>query len=128
MEKDKYEKPIITQYKSFSDLPERLKEKLATDLTVVVDRELRYVQVSISFALMLGYRPLELVGKPVEEVTVEQTVDITAFRKALLELGRMQGLWLLSTRNGDKVLVRFRAVKEHSGVFSAHVERIPLAA
>jgi PAS domain S-box-containing protein len=128
MEKKKYEKPTVTQYKSFSDLPEHLRKILATDLRVVVDREMRYVQVSASFAAMLGYRPSELVGKPVEEVTVERTVDIAAFRTALLELGTIQGLWLLKTRNGDKVLVRFQAAKEHSGDLSAHFERIPFAA
>lgn len=114
---------------SIAELPEHLRQRLEnTGLGIIlIHCELRYVHVSDSFAAMLGYKPSELIGKPVEEVVVEQTMDTDFFRKALLELENVQGLLLLKSLSGSKVLVRYRASKQGTGFF-ANIERVPLAA
>jgi PAS domain S-box-containing protein len=129
MEKKRYEKPAVGQYKSISELPEHLRQQLEkTDLgVIIVDRDLRCVHVSDSFAAELGYKPSELRGRPVVEFTVEETMDVEFFRKALLELGIAQGLLLFKSRDGRKVLVRYRASKQGAGYF-ANFERVPFAA
>jgi PAS domain S-box-containing protein len=129
MEKKRYEKPTVRQYKSISELPEHLRQRLEkTDLgVIIIDSDLRCVHVSDSFAAELGYEPSELRGKPVVEFTVDETMDVEFFRKALLELGTVQGLLLFKSRDGRKVLVRYQASKQGAGYF-ANIARVPLAA
>jgi PAS domain S-box-containing protein len=128
--KKPYIPPKVTRYQSVDDMPtkfrESAKELLATGAALIlsVDQEHRYTGMSEEFARMLGYTSRELIGKRVEDITAQGTVDIDFIFTASRRIGEMQGLWLFEGRDGNKVLCSYRAKKLPSG-FTAEVRPLP---
>jgi PAS domain S-box-containing protein len=96
-------------------------------LAVVFDEHRMYRFVSESFAQALGYRPEELIGKRIDDITVEKSVDLDFVFKAFLELGEMDGLWLCKHRNGSYLLIHYHARLTLDGLY-AEAEPLSIAA
>jgi PAS domain S-box-containing protein len=90
---------------------ERMKRggSVRADYTAVVDGARRYVEVSDSFCQLVGYRREELIGKRYDDLTAPGTNDITAVFRLFVSQGYMQGLWVLLSRSGATILVRFES-------------------
>lgn len=128
-----YVAPKLTRYESMDQLPEKIREAVKgilseeRPLTVVVDEEHRYVSVSEEFARLLGYSSRELMGKSVEDITVQNTIDIEFTFKASKKLGEMQGLWLFEGRYGKRLLCSYRA-RRHRATYTAELRPLFIAA
>jgi PAS domain S-box-containing protein len=79
------------------------------EFVTIVDCDRRFVQVSDNFCQLLGYRREELIGKPYDDVTAPNTNDIQTVFNLFAELGYMHGLWMLASRRGTRVLVRYES-------------------
>lgn len=90
---------------------ERMKQggSVRADYTTVVDGDRRYVEVSDSFCQLLGYRREELIGKRYDDLTAPGTNDIPSVFRLFVSQGYMQGLWVLVSRTGTRILVRYEA-------------------
>lgn len=122
-----YSPPRITKYRNVSELPEHLRRELVDKLITLIDEHRTYRFVSESFAQAIGYRPEELIGKRVDDITVEKSVDLDFVFKAFLALGEMDGLWLCKHRNGGHVLFHYHARVTFDGLY-AEAEPLPTAA
>ncbi len=128
-----YVSPKINRYQSIDQLPEKIRvavEEILSDdrpLTVVLDEDHRYVSVSEEFARLLGYSSRELMGKRVDDITVQGTVDIDFAFQVSKRLGEMQGLWLFEGRFGKKLLCRYRARRSRA-TYTAELEPLFIAA
>jgi PAS domain-containing protein len=128
-----YVSPTINHYHSLEQLPEKIRgavEEILSDdrpLTVVLDEDHRYVSVSEEFARLLGYSARELIGKRVDDITVQGTVDIDFAFQASKRLGEMQGLWLFEGRFGKKLLCRYRT-RRSKATYTAELEPLFIAA
>jgi PAS domain S-box-containing protein len=124
-----YTAPKVTKYTTVSDLPAELRRELERKAIVVFDCERKYTFVSESFAVKLGYTADELIGKRIDDITADNSVDIDFVFNAFLALGEMDGLWLCNHRDGRKILFHYRAHRSSSsGILYADVEHLPLSA
>src|SRR5580693_8047074 len=88
-------------------LPLATQPKKEPEFVTLVDSDRRYVEVSESFCQLVGYRREELIGRRYDELTAPDTSDIEGVFALFSRLGYMQGLWVLVTRRGTRVLVRY---------------------
>jgi PAS domain S-box-containing protein len=90
---------------------ERMKKSgsVRADYTAVVDGDRRYVEVSDTFCQLLGYRREELIGKRFDDLTAPGTNDIPSVFRLFVSQGYMQGLWVLVSRTGTTILVRYES-------------------
>ena len=90
---------------------ERMKQggSVRADYTTVVDGDRRYVEVSDSFCRLVEYRREELIGKRYDDLTAPGTNDIPTVFRLFVSQGYMQGLWVLVSRTGTRILVRYEA-------------------
>lgn len=79
------------------------------EFIALVDGDRRYVEVSDSFCQLLGYRREELIGKLYDETSVPNTNDIMTVFSLLTKQAYMHGLWMLSSRGGTRILVRYES-------------------
>jgi PAS domain S-box-containing protein len=134
-----YIPPSFIQYQSEADCPARVRDIVKSirrelDITIrcevkpefitVVDSDRKFVQVSESFCQLLGYRPEELIGKPYDEVTAPNTNDIPTVFRLFTETGYMHGLWLLASRQGTRVLVRYESWIRPDSYIEGHMELV----
>ncbi len=77
--------------------------------TTVVDSSRKFVDVSESFCKLLGYRRQELIGRTYDEVTAPRTNDIPTVYCLFARSGYMHGVWVLLTRDGESVVVRYES-------------------
>src|SRR5258706_16063137 len=77
--------------------------------TTVVDQNRNYIEVSANFCELLGYRREELIGKKFDEITAPQTSDIPTIFNLFKKLGYMQGLWMLVSRKGERIVIRYES-------------------
>jgi len=136
-----YKPPRFIRYESEADYPEwaRVAVKLMREgnganssslcevkpeFVTVVDSDRRFVQVSDSFCHLLGYRREELIGKPYDDVTAPNTNDIQTVFNLFATLGYMHGLWMLSSRRGTHVLVRYESWIRPDSYIEGHMETI----
>jgi PAS domain S-box-containing protein len=94
----------------------------AAQLVAVVDTERRYVEVSDSFCQLMGYQREELIGKQYDELTAPDSNDIASIYALFARLGYMQGLWMLVTRQGTRVLVRYESWLRPDAYIEGHME------
>lgn len=134
-----YIPPHLIRYKSDADCPDwardavksicqELQSKTAPlcevkpQFITVVDTDGKFVQVSDSFCQLLGYQRDELIGKPYDDVTAPNTNDIPTVFRLFSELGYMHGLWMLSSRRGTHVLVRYESWIRPGSFIEGHME------
>ena len=75
--------------------------------TLVTGKDNRYIEVSDDFCKLVGYTREQLLQMKLEDLAAPGTTDITATFNLSKTAGRAHGLWLLVTREGTRVLVRY---------------------
>ena len=131
-----YIPPRIIRYESEAEYPDwtkgvvlSLRQQLEApqfevepQYVTVVDSDRRYVEVSDSFCQLVGYQREELVGKRYDDLTAPNTNDIPTVFGLFQKLGYMHGLWLLVSREGTRILVRYEAWLRPDSYIEGHME------
>jgi PAS domain S-box-containing protein len=121
-----YTPPRVSRYASEAEYPDRttntvksLRQELgppsspafdvASQYVVVVDSDRKYVEVSDSFCQLVGYQREELLAKRYDDLTAPNTNDIPKVFGLFARQGYMHGLWMLVSREGTRILVRYEA-------------------
>ncbi len=137
----RYKPPRFVRYESEADYPgwardavKSMRQEMAAnssdscevkpEFVTVVDSERRFVQVSDSFCQLLGYRREELIGKPYDDVTTPNTNDVQTVFNLFAKQGYMHGLWMLTSRRGTHVLVRYESWIRPDSYIEGHMEAI----
>ena len=68
-----------------------------------------YVEVSDQFCRLVGYSRAELLRMKLEDLAAPGTADITTAFNPSTTTGCAQGLWLLVSREGTRILVRYES-------------------
>ena len=97
---------------------------VAPQFVTVVDTDRRYVEVSDSFCQLLGYRREDLLGQQYDIITAPDTNDIPAVFNLFSKLGYMHGLWMLVSRSGARILVRYKSWLRPDSRIEGHMELI----
>ena len=58
---------------------------------------------------LYGYRHEELIGKRYDDLTAPGTNDIPTVFRLFVSQGYMQGLWVLISRTGTRIFVRYES-------------------
>ena len=136
-----YIPPRFIRYGSEADYPDpapnavkSMRQKLAAnssascevkpEFVTVVDRDRKFIQVSDSFCQLLGYRREELIAKPYDNVTAPNTNDIQTVFNLFAKQGYMHGLWMLASRRGTHVLVRYESWIRPDSYIEGHMEAV----
>jgi PAS domain S-box-containing protein len=121
------------------DYPDRVRDAVASmrqklninprcevkaEFITVVNSDRKFVEVSESFCRLLGYRREELIGKPYDEVTAPNTNDIPTVFRLFSEMGYMHGLWMLASRRGTHILVRYESWIRPDSYIEGHMELV----
>jgi PAS domain S-box-containing protein len=124
MKKKPYDYPKLIRYESDDEIPSSFRSfaqsfrkgaqakygaQVAPDYTVVIDADRKYVEVSDSFCELLGYPREQLIGKRFDVVTAPRTNNIPVVFGLFARTGYMHGLWMLLTRTGARIVVRYEA-------------------
>ncbi|MGB7847604.1 MAG: PAS domain-containing protein [Candidatus Acidiferrum sp.] len=96
--------------------------KVKPDYVTVVDSDRRYVEVSDSFCKLVGYTREELLGMRYDDLTAPDTNDIPTVLEQFSKLGRLHGLWMLVSREGTRILVRYEAWLRPDSLIEGHME------
>jgi PAS domain S-box-containing protein len=134
--KRKYAQPRVIRYESEAEYPEwarsivkTLRQELEAaqfevkpQYVTVVDSDRRYVEVSDSFCQLVGYQREELVGKQYDDLTAPNTNDIPTVFGLFQELGYMHGMWMLVSREGTRILVRYESWLRPDSYIEGHME------
>jgi PAS domain S-box-containing protein len=141
MAKDKppYVPPHFNRYQSEADCPDwardavkSMRQKLKVtpqcevkaEFITVVNSDRKFVEVSESFCRLLGYQREELIGKPYDDVTAPNTNDIATVFRLFSEMGYMHGLWMLASRRGTHILVRYESWIRPDSYIEGHMELV----
>jgi PAS domain-containing protein len=65
------------------------------------------VRASEAFCSLLGYELQDLVGKKIDSLTANRTLDVPKHLGAIYHFGLFEGLWLFVCRDGNPIIVRF---------------------
>jgi PAS domain S-box-containing protein len=131
-----YAPPSVLSYESEAEYPDwtrgillSLRQALEASqfevkpqYVTVVDSDRRYVEVSDSFCQLIGYQREELVGMRSDDLTAPNTNDIPTVFGLFQKLGYMHGLWLLVSREGTRILVRYEAWLRPDSYIEGHME------
>ena len=138
MAKDKpYVPPRFNRYQSEGDYPDWVRDavksmrqklnitpqcEVKAEFITIVNSDRKFVEVSESFCRLLGYRREELIGKPYDDVTAPNTNDIPTVFRLFSEMGYMHGLWMLASRRGTRILVRYESWIRPDSYIEGHME------
>jgi PAS domain S-box-containing protein len=89
---------------------------------VVVDSDRKYVEVSDGFCQLVGYQLEELIGKRYDDLTAPNTNDVPTVFSLFAKLGYMHGLWMLISREGTRILVRYEAWLRPDSYIEGHMK------
>lgn len=120
-----YSDPIKAIAKSLqreSKLKLSPRSEMESQYIVVVDTDRKYVEVSDNFCELVGYQREELVGKRFDDLTAPNTNDIPTVSSLFIQLGYMHGLWMLVSREGTRILVRYEAWLRPDSYIEGHME------
>jgi PAS domain S-box-containing protein len=131
-----YNQPRVIQYESEEEYPdltkgvvrslrqelEALQFEVKPQYVTVVDGDRKYVEVSDSFCQLVGYQREELVGKRYDDLTAPDTNNIPTVFGLFQKLGYMHGLWMLVSREGTRILVRYEARLRPDSYIEGHME------
>jgi PAS domain S-box-containing protein len=140
-ERKPYSPPAVTRYKSEAEYPDRIRKlvqslyresavtspsqlRVKPDYTTVVDGDRRYVEVSDSFCKLVGYTREDLIGKRYDDVSAPGTNDIPIIFDLFSRLRYMHGLWMLISRNGARILVRYESWLRPDSLIEGNMEVI----
>jgi PAS domain S-box-containing protein len=136
-----YIRPSVSRYVSEKEYPDRIRNLLHSlpresdnsavsqwrvkpEYTTVVDCDRRFVQVSDSFCKLMGYQRGDLIGRQYDDLTAPGTNDIQTIFNMFSRLGYMHGLWMLESRNGAKILVRYESWLRPDSLIEGNMEVI----
>ena len=88
----------------------------------VVDRERRYIEVSDDFCKLVGYHRDELLKKKYDDLTASSTNNVETVYSLFEKLGYMHGLWMLVSREGTRILIRYESWLRSDDLIEAHME------
>jgi PAS domain-containing protein len=77
--------------------------------SIVVGNQNNYVEVSDGFCKPLGYSRADLLQIKLEDLAAPGTADITTSFNPSKATGCDHGLWLLVSREGTRILVRYES-------------------
>lgn len=92
------------------------------EYVTIVDFDRRYIEVSTDFCKLLGYERDELLGKKYDAVTAPSTNNIETVFTLFEKLGYMHGLWMLISRQGTRILVRYECWIRPDNLIEGHME------
>jgi PAS domain S-box-containing protein len=139
--KKPYVPPSVTHYDSPAEYPDRVRKllqspysdpattpasqsKVKPDYTTVVDSDRRYVEVSDSFCKLVGYQREDLIGRRYDDLSAPNTNDIPVIFDLFIRLRYMHGLWMLVSRNGARILVRYESWMRPDSLIQGNIEVI----
>jgi PAS domain S-box-containing protein len=76
---------------------------------ILISENNSYVEVSDEFCRVVGYSRAELLRMKLGDLAAPGTADITTAFNPLTTTGCAQGLWLLVSREGTRILVRYES-------------------
>jgi PAS domain S-box-containing protein len=131
-----YTPPSYIRYESEEEYPDwtrgivrSLRQELGTlqfevepQYVTVVDSDRKYVEVSDSFCQLVGYQREELIGKRYDDLTAPNTNDIPTVFGLFQKLGYMHGMWMLVSREGTRILVRYESWLRPDSYIEGHME------
>jgi len=134
-----YSPPLAIRYESAAEYPDwtrnivkSLRQELGPQSSppfdvvshyiVVVDSDRKYVQVSDSFCQLVGYQREELLARRYDDLTAPNTNDIPKVFDLFARQGYMHGLWMLVSREGTRILVRYEAWLRPDSYIEGHME------
>jgi PAS domain S-box-containing protein len=88
----------------------------------VVNHERRYVEVSDNFCKLVGYDRDELLAKKYDDLTASHTNNVEIIHDLFEKLGYMHGLWMLVSREGTRILIRYESWLRSDDLIEAHME------
>jgi hypothetical protein len=77
--------------------------------TILIGKDNSYVEVSDGFCRLVGYSRAELLRMKLEDLAAPGTADITTAFNPSKATGCAHGLWLLVSREGTRILVRYES-------------------
>jgi PAS domain S-box-containing protein len=88
----------------------------------VVDHDRKYIEVSDDFCKLVGYDRDELLKKKYDDLTASNTNSIEIVYRLFEKLGYMHGLWMLVSREGTRILIRYESWLRADDLIEAHME------
>ncbi len=131
-----YARPSFIPYESETEYPDwtrgivrSLRQELGTlqfevkpQYVTVVDSDRRHVEVSDSFCQLVGYQREELVGMRYDDLTAPNTNDVPTVFGLFQKLGYMHGMWMIVSREGTRILVRYESWLRPDSYIEGHME------
>jgi PAS domain-containing protein len=77
--------------------------------TILIAKDNSYLEVSDGFCKLVGYSRGELLRMKLKDLAAPGTADITVAFSPPNATGCAQGLWLLVSREGTRILVRYES-------------------
>jgi PAS domain S-box-containing protein len=77
--------------------------------TILIAKDNSYLEVSDGFCKLVGYSRGELLRMKLKDLAAPGTADITVAFGPSNTTGCAQGLWLLVSREGTRILVRYES-------------------
>ena len=96
--------------------------KVKPDYKAVVNSDRRFVEVSDGFCKLVGYTRGELLDMRYDDLTAPNTNDIPTVLAQFQKLGYLHGLWMLVSREGTRILVRYDSWLRPDSCIEAHME------
>ena len=140
-ERQLYSRQSVPHYQSEAEYPDRIRQlveslyreskktspsqfKVKPDYTTVVDCDRRYVEVSDGFCKLVGYQRQDLIGRQYDDLSAPNTNDIPVIFDLFIRLRYMHGLWMLVSRNGARILVRYESWLRPDALIQGNMEVI----
>jgi PAS domain S-box-containing protein len=140
-ERQPYSRQSVPHYQSEGEYPDRVRKlveslyreskktspsqfKVKPDYTTVVDCDRRYVEVSDGFCKLVGYQRQDLIGRQYDDLSAPNTNDIPVIFDLFIRLRYMHGLWMLVSRNGARILVRYESWLRPDALIQGNMEVI----
>jgi PAS domain S-box-containing protein len=131
-----YARPSFIRYEFEAEYPEWMRSIVKTlrqelgapqfgvepQYVTVVDSDRKYVEVSDSFCQLAGYQREELVGMRYDDLTAPNTNDVPTVFGLFQKLGYMHGMWMLVSREGTRILVRYESWLRPDSYTEGHME------
>jgi PAS domain-containing protein len=96
----------------------------APTCTVLTGKDNSYLEVSDGFCRLVGYARKELLRMKLEDLAAPGTADITTAFSPSKATGCAHGLWLLVSREGTRILVRYESRVRHDLLMQTQLELI----
>ena len=94
------------------------------ECSTVVDKNRNLLEVSDGFCQLVDYSRQELLQMNYDDLTAPGSLDIAAASKLFATVGYMYGLWLLVSRMGTRILVRYESQLRADALVQSHIEAI----